>query len=414
MKALILTINDNILSGLERNFASQFLSASLFSKGVELIGVNTISSAENSVLNVLNNVPKEVETVIILGEYDPNKNLQVKKLLAKHLNDALVENNFAVSTINSYFKNSNMPASKDSLNEAKMPRQAKLIENKFSVNQGFNTYANGKHYIYLPNNVYALKNLWDDWFVNFLKAKFPKLSLTITLKTFGIKKPEAIKLLGDLLKNKNQIKILIYPNDLELSIVIKYSALTPKADIDSYTANVIERLKHYIYAEGDISIYEIAYTMLKFNKVKLAVAESITGGNIASSLIKSNTGISEYLTESVVVYTNESKINRLKIDSEIITKYGAVSADTAYEMGAGLLDTNLNCNFVLATTGYTDGANKGLVYIAVGDENALHVYKNNFAGSRQKIIEMATKAGLFYLIKKLKQNSIIIEQMFDK
>jgi hypothetical protein len=53
------------------------------------------------------------------------------------------------------------------------------------------------------------------------------------------------------------------------------------------------------------------------------------------------------------------------------------------------------------------------VYIAVGSYDGIHIYQNKFSGTRQKIIDLTSKTALFYFIKKINQNRINIEQMFD-
>ncbi|MGD9900944.1 MAG: nicotinamide-nucleotide amidohydrolase family protein [Spirochaetales bacterium] len=404
MKALILTINDNILSGLQENTCGNFLSDKLFNKGIDFSGNYVIDSSKTSILNALNSVSDETNTIIILGENNLSLNKEIKENICEYLKDELVVNEYAESAINLYYKNSNIPSEKASNSEALLPRESKLIENTLSVYQGFVTFKNGKHLIFLPSDLNALQNLYETWFVDYIEAQFPKLNLSTTLKTFGLKKSEALVILADLLKNKNLIKILIYPNELELTILIKYSVLTPKEDINAFLQNVIERLKNFIYATSNLNIYEVAFNLLKINGIKLAVAESITGGNIVSNLIKNNVGISEYVVEGITCYSNESKINRLNVDHNTLSTYSAVSVETAYEMAAGLLETTKNANFVLATTGYAsgEGENTGLVFVALGNYDGIHVYKNKFTGTRESIIEMATKTALFYLIKKLK------------
>jgi nicotinamide-nucleotide amidase len=405
MKALILTINDNILNGLAPNGCASNLASSLFSKGVEVVANNVIASTEHSVLNTFNNLP-DVNTIIIFGEFDAKKNLHVKELVCKFLKDDLVENAFAINAISAYYKKFNLPMDQTTKSEAMIPRDSKPIANLNSYQQGFVTYKNGRHIIFLPNDLHSLRQLYPTWIEEFIKAKFPKLSMSFTLKTFGLTKPDALVLLGDLLKNKNQIKLVIYPNDLELSIIIKYSALTPIEDIDAYVNNVKTRLNNFIYAEYDESLFEVAFSLLKQNNMTIAVAESITGGNIVSNLIKNNEGISKFLTEGITSYSDMSKINRLGVSVNTLTKHTAVSAEIAYEMAAGLLEKNEEADFVLATTGHASpqAEDTGLVFLAVGNYDGIHIYKNKFNGSRQKIIDSATKAGIFYLIKKIKQN----------
>ena len=76
-------------------------------------------------------------------------------------------------------------------------------------------------------------------------------------------------------------------------------------------------------------------------------------------------------------------------------------------MAIGLLKKG--CDIAVATTGYA-GDNTGENYIAIGDKNAVHVYKNIFCMSRENAIDNLCKAGNFYLIKKLRSNDFY----FDK
>jgi|GEM_PF-266819 nicotinamide-nucleotide amidase len=416
MKAVILTIDDNMLNGLSENSVENKLSHMLFSKGIELYANSTISSSSESINFALNNLPDDVNTIIILGNKQPTANLLIKKQLADYMQDKLSINAYSKNAIEQYYKNLNQPVETKSLEEAKIPESSNPIENTSSYSQGFVAYYNGKHIIFLPNDNNSIKNVYNNWLTDYIEAKFSKLSLTKTIKTYGLSKNQALKLFKDLLKNKNQIKVYIYEQDLELTIKIKYSPLTPKEDINAYLKNLTDRIKNYIYALNDQSIYEKASQIIKSNQTKIAIAESITGGNIASNLVKHNEGISKHLMEVIVAYTNDSKISRLNVSGEIIEKHTAVSAEVVYEMAAGLLETCKNADLVLATTGYAEsnGEESGLTFIAVGDYNGIHIYKNKLTGDRQTVIQKATKTALFYLIKKLNKNNINIEQMFDK
>ena len=415
MKAAIITINDTILHGLQKNNVSDFLARLLFSKGFELYANVVTSATKDNLLKTLNSISEEVNTVILLGDENSEKNLKIKGLVAECLKDQLVANVFLDEAIKTYYKNNNIPLEHTSLLEANIPRNSKPIENTSYFLQGFVSYESGRHIIFLPNDASCVTHLYHNFLLNYLESKFTKLSLTKTFKTFGLTKVEAEKLLGDLLKNKNQIKVMIYEQDLELIFHVKYSPLSPKEDIINYLKNVLERLKNFIYTYDNKTLYEVAFEIAKRNNLKFAIAESITGGTISSSLIKKNKGISEFLTESVVCYSNEAKMQRLGIPSVVLDKYSAVSAETAYEMAAGLLETSKGVDVVIATTGYAEGAGEenGLVFIAVGSSEGLHIYKNKFSGTREKIIELASQTAVFYFIKKFKQNAINIEQMFD-
>ena len=135
-----------------------------------------------------------------------------------------------------------------------------------------------------------------------------------------------------------------------------------------------------------MSIEKQTVELLKSKKLKLATAESCTGGLI-SKRITDVSGSSEVFEGGVVCYSNRFKENVLGVSPETLKKYGAVSRETAREMVKGVL-TLTKADIAVAVTGIagpsSDDTNKpvGLVYIAVSDGKSTIVKKllNNFTG----------------------------------
>ena len=135
-----------------------------------------------------------------------------------------------------------------------------------------------------------------------------------------------------------------------------------------------------------MSIEKQTVELLKSKKLKLATAESCTGGLI-SKRITDVSGSSEVFEGGVVSYSNRFKENVLGVSRETLKKYGAVSRETAREMVKGVLSLT-KANIAVAVTGIagpsSDDTNKpvGLVYIAVSDGKSTIVKKllNNFTG----------------------------------
>ena len=181
---------------------------------------------------------------------------------------------------------------------------------------------------------------------------------------------------------------------------------TDKSTYQRAYRELVAALNEYIYALEDISLCERLFQLLKLRQATVSVAESFTGGGISKRLVEIS-GISEVYFEGLNTYSNKSKIERLGVKEETLEKYGAVSAQTAYEMAYGLLATG-NCNLSIATTGIagpkSDGTKKpvGLIYIAVGNDEHISVYEYNLKGSRQSITETAINIALFLAFKKLK------------
>jgi PncC family amidohydrolase len=123
-------------------------------------------------------------------------------------------------------------------------------------------------------------------------------------------------------------------------------------------------------------------TILKKNKIKIAVAESCTGGLISYNLTKIS-GASKYFEMGAVSYSNKSKLNFLKVKRKTLTKYGSVSAETCKEMCKNLLKIS-KTNIAISVTGIAgpDGGTKkkpiGLVYIGICSEKKIEITKFNF------------------------------------
>ncbi len=135
-----------------------------------------------------------------------------------------------------------------------------------------------------------------------------------------------------------------------------------------------------------MSIEKQTVELLKSKKLKLATAESCTGGLI-SKRITDVSGSSEVFEGGVVCYSNRFKENVLGVSPETLKKYGAVSRETAREMVKGVLSLT-KADIAVAVTGIagpsSDDTNKpvGLVYIAVSDGKSTIVKKhlNSFTG----------------------------------
>lgn len=128
---------------------------------------------------------------------------------------------------------------------------------------------------------------------------------------------------------------------------------------------------------------------LKKNKIKVAVAESCTGGLISYNLTKIP-GASKFFMVGIVSYSNISKLDLLKVKQKTLTKYGAVSAEICKEMCNNLLKIS-KTNIAISVTGIAgpDGGTKkkpiGLVYVGICSKNKLEIKKFNFGKKISRI-----------------------------
>ena len=144
--------------------------------------------------------------------------------------------------------------------------------------------------------------------------------------------------------------------------------------------------------------------LLKKKKLKVAIAESCTGGLISYNLTKIP-GSSKYFMMGVVSYSNKSKIDLLKVRQKTLTKYGTVSTETCKEMCKNLLKIS-KTNIAISVTGIAgpDGGTKkkpiGLVYIGICSKKKLEIIKFSFNKKLSRInIQNQTLIKTIKLIK---------------
>ena len=147
-------------------------------------------------------------------------------------------------------------------------------------------------------------------------------------------------------------------------------------------------------------------SQLKRKKLKLAIAESCTGGML-SNAITSVSGASKVFTMGLVTYSNQAKMSILKVPKKIIQKYGAVSIQCCLAMVNNLNKVSKSkiCVSITGIAGPKGGTKQkpvGLVYIAVKNGKKNLVSKNQFKNKgRSAIQKAAVKKALNLIFKQI-------------
>ena len=136
------------------------------------------------------------------------------------------------------------------------------------------------------------------------------------------------------------------------------------------------------------------FLILKRKNLKLAVVESCTGGLLAST-ITSISGASKVFNLGLVTYSNQAKIKILKVNKNIIKKYGAVSHECCSAMVKNLskiskANINVSITGIAGPKGGTKEKPVGLVYIGVKKGNKIQVNKCLFKAKNRSLIQKAT------------------------
>ncbi len=340
------------------------------------------------------------DNLIIVGGDTVEFNL--KEIIAESFDTPLVENENARNFLDAVSKVNEVSYPDDF---ALLPLEGVVIPNIYGGYQGFILDSNEITLSVLPFDYKEVKTMSDKYVIPYLENKLGIKKTRLTLKYFGDKTilKQTLSKAEVLLEQGFYYTLFEKYGDITIDLFFDYDTL--EDDKKQVVRYIVSNLKDNIYAEYDTSLSQRLFDVLNLRKLKLSTAESFTGGRVISEIIK-NSGASAVVSEGIVSYSNQSKINRLGVKESDLKSQGAVSAVVAYQMAVGLLKEG--CDIALSTTGIagpkSDDTDKpvGLCYIAVGMKDGVHTYRYKLSGSREEITETAKNTALFLAIKKLK------------
>lgn len=408
MNVSVLVVSNNEIIAASKNDVLPLVLSQLHKNGFAINEVSYIKVDYNIILSELNKALSS-DIILLIAENQPEASFLSKKAVAKVLDEEVVINQFAKNSIEAYFKLNNLPFTKEGNTESFFPTSARCIINPHGVMQGFLTEINKIPLLFMPLEPLELKKMFISSVLPYLLERFGKNEKTYVFKTFGLNKQELFSMLRDYRKNKHKINIICNEKFLDGEVIIENNPKIKAEDTEKLVRSVFSRISNYIYAENDYSLTERSKDLLKLNKLTLTVAEDLTAGNITTSFYKDNDDAGKFLYESYITTTDESKTKILGVEKDTLNRTNNYSGEVAYEMAFGALE-NARTDIVLSTTGCLDvkSADYGKCSICVGNINGIHVFNHNFSGDRQEIIQKATNAAFYHLIKKIKQSDFVL------
>ena len=153
-----------------------------------------------------------------------------------------------------------------------------------------------------------------------------------------------------------------------------------------------------------MNINKLHKKMIK-KKITISVAESCTGGLLSSKLTKLS-GSSKYFKMGLITYSNNAKINILKVKKSIIDKYGAVSQECCKSMVENLSKLskskiNVSITGIAGPKGGVKNKPVGLVFIGIKQGNKIFIVKNLFGKNKRSIIQNNTVKKCINLLLKI-------------
>ena len=418
MRAIVITIGDEILIGQIINSNASWLSSELFSLGVRVERHITVPDTETEIVKEFRDAYKKYDIIIVTGGLGPTHDDITKTCISKFFKSPLVIDRKILRDVKSIFRRRKIPMAENNISQAMIPRISKPLTNKAGTAPGILIDKNKKIFCAMPGVPYEMKYICVHSLFPYINQKYKnsknkKVLLQKTIHTIGISESLLSHKIGDInnivRKDKDsEVKLAFLPANFEVRLRITVEARdidTARKLIRSSQKKLKDKIGKYIYSTDESPIEKAVGDLLKVKKLKLSIAESCTGGLIASKITDVN-GSSKYFLEGMVCYSNISKQRILGVKAKTLKAYGAVSEQSAIEMAEGARkksssDVAVSTTGIAGPSGAARGKPVGLVWIGYSDRDKSFAKKFVFVKDRLRNKEMMSKTALDLLRKEL-------------
>ena len=411
MKATIVTIGDEILIGQILDTNSRYISRALNAHGIVVAERTSIGDNRTQIVETLDRALAQSEVVIITGGLGPTKDDITKHTLCDYFGSTLHYDEVEAEHIRTLLAARNVAFNELNRGQAMVPECCTVLHNAHGTAPGMWFEKNGCVVISLPGVPFEMQHLIDEEVMPRLKAHFELREIVHrTMITFGIAESilaERIAAWENALPDYIHLAYLPAPNVVRLRLsAYEVEGKKVREEIDDLFEKLRSIIPDNIAGFEEASVEELVHNILIKRHKTLAVAESCTGGAIASKFT-AQAGASTYFLCGVVSYSNESKSNVLGVLMSDITQYGAVSEQVAKAMAQGARVVS-GADFAISTTGIagpTGGSPEkpvGTVWIGVATPERCFAVCKNCGTDRSQVISRATAYAIAMLYDEIK------------
>ena len=413
MKAEIIAVGTEILTGQIVNTNAQFLSEKLAEIGVDVYFQTAVGDNEARLMSLLEIASSRSSLVILTGGLGPTEDDLTKQTLAKFLGKALVFDPQAQEKLDHFFaQRPDYARTPNNERQAQIVEGATPLPNETGLAVGGVSEVDGVTYVVLPGPPSELKPM-------VLNQLLPKLMTgaklySRVLRFFGIGESQLVTILADLIDHQTDPTLAPYAKTGEVTLRLSTKAVSQeKADqaLDILENQILDRqtfeglsLREICYGYGEeASLASVVVEELKKCGKTITAAESLTAGLFQATLADFS-GVSAIFNGGFVTYSLEEKSKMLDISEQELKKHGVVSEFTAKKM-AEQARLKTQSDYGVSLTGVAgpdslEGHPAGTVFIGLAHAKGAEVIKANIAGRSRADVRQIAVMHAFNLVRK--------------
>lgn len=402
MKAEIITIGDELLCGQIQDSNSSFIGERLTAEGIQVLFKTSVGDDIARIEEAFNIARSRADVILVSGGLGPTQDDLTKKAVVKAFKRNLIFHQEILNQIEESFRKRGSTMPRINQNQALIPQGTKALANLWGVAPGI--FLEDKEFLFfaLPGVPVEMKWMMENEVLPILRIKKPQhFILHRKFRTTGISESAIYEKIEQLIDPTGEVKVAFLPEHLGVNIRLTVESgdkEQAQGKMDAFESQLRDILGAYIYSTNEQSLEEVVGKLLIERKKTIATAESCTGGLIGAKFTNVS-GCSAYFERGVITYSNQAKVELLKVPAETIENHGAVSEQVAILMAEGVrklagTDFGLSATGVAGPTGGTPQKPVGLVYIGFAHESDSFVKKFLFGENRNINRERAAQAAL--------------------
>lgn len=408
MIAEILSVGTELLMGQVLNSDAHYIAKSLAPSGIDLYHQTVVGDNPKRLKDAIALAFSRSDVVLFTGGLGPTDDDLTKETVAEAMGFRLEFYEDQWQILKDYFESKNRTIAPNNRKQVLFPRPCRILPNPNGTAPGCIMEKDGKAAVLLPGPPRELIPMFDHYVMPYLLERSGHRLYSREVRIFGMGESEVAYRLDHLIKNQTDPTIAPYVKTGEVTLRVT-ARCQNDAEGEALVLPILSEIRSLlgdlVYSDCGEELKEVCHKALLANGQTLSVAESCTGGLLASAFVDQS-GSSGYFTEGAITYSNEAKMRRLGVSEKTLREHGAVSEACAREMAEGIRRA-AQTDFALSTTGIAgpDGGTPekpvGLVYVALATKETTLVKELQLWGDRARIRHLTVLHALDLLRKYL-------------
>lgn len=399
----IISIGNEILLGKTLNTNLQFLATRLAGLGLPVDLALTIKDDPTAIREALERCWEESEIVISTGGLGPTDDDITKASIAEFFGVGMRFDVQVWERVQEMFARRGLPTPEINRNQALVPEGFEALSNERGTAPGLYYESGDKVFFALPGVPLEMEHIFDTHIARIIRNKYRRPPvIQRNIHTFGISESLLAERLRDLqipkglelawLPQTGRVDLRLYGGDVSL--------------IDGKLAEIIQRVPEVVWGVDEDIPAGVLGNLLRSRGIKVAFAESCTGG-LAQKMLTDQSGSSDYFLGGVVSYSNSLKQSFLGVSEECLEHHGAVSSETAEAMADGIrnrsgAEIGVSITGIAGPEGGSPEKPVGTVWFGFALPERTFTEKQVFSGDRAGIRHKAAEYAILRLVKELR------------